>query len=145
VILARVKLKKFRERKEWEFFAGLDDKGKPRWVRELSKRKPVLEDKGRCERVDAVWHPGLKRVLLTVSANHEGAWGIYDAPAPWGPFTTAYHTNDWGLGPTHGYRLPAKWIGARDNSMWLVFSGKNLRGQKHYDGFCVRRMTLELR
>lgn len=145
VILARVKLKKIRERKEWEFFAGLDGKGKPRWTKDLARRRAVFEDKGRCERVDAVWHPGLKRVLLAVSANHEGAWGIYDAPAPWGPFTTAFHTHDWGLGPTHGYRLPSKWIDPKDSSMWLVFSGKNLRGQKHYDGFCVRRMILELR
>lgn len=145
VILARVKLKKIRERKDWEFFAGLEGNGKPRWTKNPAKRKPVFEDKGRCERVDAVWHPVLRRVLLSVSANHDGAWGIYDAPAPWGPFTTAYHTEDWGLGPTHGYRLPSKWIDARDGSMWLVFSGKNLRGQKHYDGFCVRRMTLELR
>jgi hypothetical protein len=145
VVLARVELKKVRERKEWEFFAGFDEKGKPRWSRDLARRKPVFEDRGRCERVDAVWHSRLGRVLLAVSANHEGAWGIYDAPAPWGPFTTAFHTNDWGLGPTHGYRLPSKWIGAKDNSMWLVFSGKNLKGQKHYDGFCVRRMTLELR
>lgn len=145
VLLARVRLKKIRERKAWEFFAGLDAKGKPRWTSELARRRPVFEDRGRCERVDAVWHPGLRRVLLAVSANHEGAWGIYDAAAPWGPFTTAYHTGDWGLGPTHGYRLPSKWIGAKDHSMWLVFSGKNLRGQKHYDGFCVRRMTLELR
>lgn len=145
VILARVKLKKIKEQKEWEFFAGLDDKGKPRWTKNLELRKPVFEDKGRCERVDAVWHPGLRKVLLAVSANHEGAWGVYDAPTPWGPFTTAFHTGDWGLGPTHGYRLPSKWINLRDNSMWLVFSGKNLRGQKHYDGFCVRRMTLEMR
>lgn len=143
VILARVKLKKIRERKEWEFFAGLDGTGKPRWTKDLAGRRAVFTDKGRCERVDAVWHPGLKRVLLAVSANHAGAWGIYDAPAPWGPFTTAFHTDDWGLGPTHGYRLPSKWIDPKDNSMWLVFSGKNLRGQKHYDGFCVRRMTVE--
>ena len=93
---------------------------------------------GKVQRVDAVYHPTLKRYLLALGHNHEGGWGLYDAPEPWGGWTTAFHTQDWGLGGTHGYRLPAKWIDGP--IMWLVFSGT-----KENDAFCVRRMTLETR
>ncbi len=99
---------------------------------------------GHCQRVDAVYNPLLKRYLLALGYNHKGGWGIYDAAEPWGPWTTVFHTDYWGLGGTHGYRLPAKWIGPGANEMTLVFSGVALPDIT-FDAFCVRRMTLQPR
>ena len=65
---------------------------------------------------------------------------LYEAPKPWGPWTTAYYTDDWGQDRTHGYRLPSKWIGPDGLTMWLVYSG---RGQD--DAFCVRKCHLTVR
>lgn len=59
------------------------------------------------------------------------------------PWTTAYYTDDWGVGETHGYRLPAKWISADGTQAHIVFSGRAHEGID-YDAFCVRRMALEL-
>ncbi|MFB3827929.1 MAG: serine hydrolase [Bryobacteraceae bacterium] len=135
--LARVPRKRIREREAYEFFARLE-KGRPVWTRDIAKRGPVFSYPGACQRVDAVYHPGLKRYLLLLGQNQESGWGIYDAPEPWGPWTTAFHTDRWDLPGTHGYRLPAKWI--EGNSMYLVFSGV-----KEYDAFCLRRMELKTR
>jgi CubicO group peptidase (beta-lactamase class C family) len=140
LLLARVKKDKLRERGAWEFFETFDTHGGPRWTTDIERRGEVFRYPGHCQRVDAVYHPGLKRYLLTVGHSREGAWGIYDAPEPWGPWTTAFHTDDWGLGGTHDYRLPAKWIENDGRRMTLIFSGL-----KPYDAFCVREMILEKR
>ena len=123
IVLARVPLGRIRDRAAYEFFAG----GKS-WTADIARRRPVFQYAGHCQRVDAVYHPGLKRYLLAVGYNHEGGWGIFDAPEPWGPWTTAFHTADWGLGQTHGYRLPAKWIGPdRPHHVAGVLRDQNLR------------------
>lgn len=138
LVLARVPKEKIRERAAYEFFVRRDAAGKPEWTRDIARRGPVFTFPGMCQRVDAVYNPGLKRYLLALGYSHNGGWGIYDAPEPWGPWTTAFHTAQWGLGGTHGYRLPAKWISPDGRTMQLVFSGI-----RPNDAFCVRRMDLD--
>jgi CubicO group peptidase (beta-lactamase class C family) len=134
ILLARVPKHRLTEKSAYEFSSGPGS-----WTREFSKRQPVFRFPAHCERTDAVYHPGLKRYLLAVSYGHEGGWGIFDAPEPWGPWTTAFHTPQWDLGKTHGYRLPSKWF--QGSSMYLVFSGVSGK-DLHYDAFCVRRMRV---
>lgn len=135
LVLARVPKDRVRDREAYEFFARLDGSGKPVWTKNIEGRGPVFRFAGHCQRVDAVYNPVLKRYLLALGYNHKGAWGIFDAAEPWGPWTTVFHTDYWGLGGTHGYRLPAKWIGPDPDQMMLVFSGVAPN-----DAFCVRRI-----
>jgi CubicO group peptidase (beta-lactamase class C family) len=144
IVMARVGKNRIRDRRAYEFFAGMDGSGKPAWTADIEARRPVFEFAGHCQRVDAVYNALLKRYLLAVAYNHSGGWGIYDAPEPWGPWTTAFHTDYWGLGGTHGYRLPAKWIGPDARDMTLLFSGVRLPAIT-YDAFCVRPMKFALR
>ena len=142
VVLARAPKNRLRERDAWEFYCGTDGAGKPLWTGEIDQRRPVFEYPGHCHRLDVVYHPGIKRYLLALAHNHLGAWGIFDAPNPWGPWTTAFHTDYWGLGDTHGYRIPAKWIDPASGDFYLVFSGRTHEGVV-YDQFCVRKATLK--
>jgi hypothetical protein len=84
-----------------------------------------------------VYNPGLKRYLLALGFNHNGGWGLYDSPNPWGPWTVAFETEKWDQGGTHGYRLPSKWISPDGRTMQLLFSGI-----KPNDAFCLRQMEL---
>lgn len=143
IVLARAPLDQLKDRTAWQFFSGPDAEGRPQWSKDIAARRPVFEFAGKCERTDAVYVPALKRYFLLAGYNHEGGWGIYDAPEPWGPWTTVFHTEAWDLGPTHGYRLPAKWISPDGRTMNLVFSGKSAKGV-HYDAFSVRRFELDL-
>jgi CubicO group peptidase (beta-lactamase class C family) len=138
VALARVPRSRIRNREAYEFFVRLDENGRPVWTRDIARRGPVFSYPGHCERVDAVYFPALKRYLLALGYNHESGWGIYDAPQPWGPWTSAFHTARWDVPGTHGYRLPSKWMAADGRSMFLVFSGV-----KENDAFCLRRMWLD--
>ncbi|WP_197138091.1 DUF4185 domain-containing protein [Crateriforma conspicua] len=89
--LARVQTSKLMiSRDGYEFFAGFDKKGEPRWG-SLTEKQPVFEDAngaGWC--LSASYHPTLQRVLLATQheRNRSGLIGIFDAPTPWGPWTT---------------------------------------------------------
>ena len=63
-----------------------------------------------------------------------GGFGIYDAPEPWGPWTTAFFTEDWDVGPGESSSLPTRWISGDGKTIHLVFSGD--------DCFSVREATL---
>ena len=143
LVLARVPKSRIRDENAYEFLERLDSSGRATWTRDVKQRGAAFRFPGHCQRVDAVYNPLLKRYLLAVAYNSKGGWGIYDAPEPWGPWTTAFHTDYWGIEGTHGYRLPAKWIGPEPNTMTLVFSGIKLPDIT-YDAFCVRKMILDL-
>jgi hypothetical protein len=142
IILARVPKTAMRDRDKYEFFVRLGPHGAPLWTKNIVQRGPVFEYPGNCQRTDVVYNRGLRRYMMALSYGHSGGWGIYDAPEPWGPWTTAFHTRDWGLGGTHGYRLQSKWISPDGRTMHLIFSGVKLPSIT-YDAFCVRRMSIE--
>ena len=62
---------------------------------------------------------------------------VYDAPEPWGPWTRAYVTGRWDVGPGESSSFPTKWMSADGRTVHLVFSGE--------DAFPVRRATVILR
>ena len=141
VVLARVPRGQIKDRKAYEFFRGTDSGGGPLWSAEVEQRGPVFSFPGHCHRLDVVYDPGLKLYLMALASNHLGSWGIYEAPEPWGPWRTAFFTDNWGLGDTHGYRIPGKWIAPDGRGFYLVFSGREF-GDTTYDAFCVRRATI---
>lgn len=80
----------FETRNAYEFFTGLDSNGRPRWG-DLIDKQPVFSDEngvGWC--VSASYHPASDRVILTTEhgISHHGHLGFFDAPNPWGPWTT---------------------------------------------------------
>jgi hypothetical protein len=139
LVLARAPKARFTDVDAYEYFVRLDEAGHPVWSRDIAQRGGVLRKPGECQRVDAVYNPGLKRYLLTMGFSHRGDWGLYDAPEPWGPWTKVWEGGaGWDLLGTHGYRLPAKWISDDGRTLGLVFSGV-----QENDAFCVRPMTIE--
>jgi len=140
IVLARVPKSRIRDREAYEFFKGMDDEGKPLWTDDIEARAHVFAFHGNCQRLDVVYNPGIGRYLMALGFNHRGGWGLFDAPEPWGPWTTAFYTDRWDCGDTHSYRLPTKWIVGEGREMYLLFSGRG-----RYDAFCVRRMRLKLR
>ncbi len=141
VVLARAPKARLHERAAWQFFTRLEG-GRPVWSDDIGAARPVFRYPRHCQRVDAVYHAPARRYLLVVGYGHNGGWGIYDAPEPWGPWSVAFHTEYWGLGETHGYRIPSKWISEDGHNLALVFSGLIFNGVS-YDAFCVRGMRFD--
>ena len=136
LVLARVAKDRISDRSAWEFYAGADGNGGPVWTADLARRVPVFAYPANCGRVDVVYDAGIKRYLMALAYDHAGGWGLFDAPKPWGPWTTILH-RQWDVADTHGYRLPSKWISPDGLRMTLVFSGL-----KPNDAFCTRTLTL---
>jgi CubicO group peptidase (beta-lactamase class C family) len=136
LLLARAPRDRIRERGAWEFFAGPDANGRPQWTPDVARRAPVFRYPGNCQRVDAVYDAPLGRYLLALGYDHAGGWGLFDAPEPWGPWTTILH-RQWDIAGTHGYRLPSKWISGDGLGLTLVFSGV-----KPNDAFCTRALRM---
>jgi CubicO group peptidase (beta-lactamase class C family) len=65
-----------------------------------------------------------------------GGLAIFDAPQPWGPWTTAYYTEAWDVGPGDTASFPTKWMSPDGQTLTLVFSGE--------DAFSVRRARLRV-
>jgi CubicO group peptidase (beta-lactamase class C family) len=145
VVLMRAPIARVTDRAAWQFFLGHDPAGAPLWSPDIEARQQVFRNPRRCQRVDAVYHPGLKRYLLVAGFNHTSGWGLYDAPEPWGPWTTMFETGHWDIEGAHGYRLPTKWFSSDGRTLSLVYSAAHGKNTPDDDAFCVRGLKLQLR
>ena len=139
MVLARVPMGQLTERQAYEFFAGTDASGLPKWTSDVSKRMAVFDHPGRCYRSGISYNTSLQRYLWCqiipgTDTRFEGGFAIYDAPEPWGPWTTVYFTENWDIGPGETSSIPTKWISNDGRKVHLVFSGD--------DCFSVRQAIL---
>ncbi len=139
MVLARVPRSRIKERAAYEFFGGLDEGGKPLWSKEIARRQAVFHHEGGCGRSSVSYNAGLGRYLWCQTlpggdARFRGGFGIYDAPEPWGPWTTVFFTEDWDVGPGETCSLPTRWMSEDGKTVYLVFSGD--------DQFSVREAKL---
>ncbi|MBI1904586.1 MAG: serine hydrolase [Planctomycetia bacterium] len=145
-VLARVPKRRIRDRDAYEFFCQLDGRGEPVWTKDIGQRGAVFAYKGRCYRSTVTYHAALRRYLLVqvradidgrpADPRFEGGFGIYDAPEPWGPWTTAFFTEKWDVGPGETAGFPTKWMSSDGATAHLVFSGD--------DCFSVRRVQFAI-
>ncbi len=158
LFLARVHRSRiFDGRDAYEWFTGIRD-GKPTWGA-LREKRPVFENPdgtGWC--VSASYNPGLRRYLLATehSVSHAGVMSLFDAPEPWGPWTTVKY---WTTSERFGQRRPGsnlewadnvfffsfapKWFSADGRDFTLVFTGGG--GGRNNDSFNTVRGSFSLR
>jgi hypothetical protein len=149
MVLARVPRARIRERGAYEFFVRHDRAGRPIWSGDLADRGAVFSHPGQCYRSGITYNAGLKRYLWVQvlpgpdprfggkgDPRFEGGFGVFDAPEPWGPWTTVGWSRRWDTGPGESAGFPVKWMSADGTRLHLVFSGE--------DCFSVRAATLVL-
>lgn len=130
--LSRVPKTSLMNREAHEFFAGFDVAGKPRWSARITDKQPVFSDaNGVGWNVSVSYNAGLKRYLLATEhgSTHEGKFGLFDAPEPWGPWTTVAYEEAWGEGhigvSAFFWNFANKWLSADGTRFTMVFTGKN--------------------
>jgi hypothetical protein len=128
--LARVPSEKILDRNAYEFYAG-ENGNVPVWSGDIQQRVPVFENGagvGWC--INVSYNAGLGRYLLTTehTETHRGNLGIFDAPEPWGPWTTVCYQENWGKGHipvnTFFWNFSNKWNSPDGSSFSLIFSGR---------------------
>ncbi len=140
MVLARVPASQIREQDAYEYFEKFDD-GPPVWTSDIDRRGAVFTHKGHCYRSSVSYNTALQRYLWCQTGTggdtrFRGGLAIYDAPEPWGPWTTAFSTKRWDVGPGETSCLPSKWMSQDGRTVHLVFSGD--------DWFAVRKGRLLL-
>ena len=136
MVLARVPKDRLRDRSAYEFFVSRNSDGSAKWSPNINDRGGVFEHPGLCYRSSVTYNPALKRYFWCQTGPGEdtrfaGGFGIFDAPEPWGPWTTVYYTPKWDVGPGETCSLPTKWMSTDGKTIHLLFSGD--------DCFSVRR------
>jgi CubicO group peptidase (beta-lactamase class C family) len=139
MVLARVPKQKIAERAAYEFFKSLDAQGQPVWTDKIEERGAVFTNPGHCYRCGVTYNKLMKRYLWCQTGAGEdprfrGGLAIYDAPEPWGPWTTVFFTDDWDIGPGDTSSFPTKWMSEGGTRLFLLCSSK--------DSFAVREATL---
>lgn len=124
--LFRVPASGLEDRSQYEFFAGMSGSD-PTWTDDIAARQPVFEDsEGVGWNVSASYNAPLGRVLLCTEHTQtmQGYLGMFDAPAPWGPWTTVGYDQDWaGFGTTFFWNFANKWLSTDGKDFTLVFTG----------------------
>ena len=123
-------------------FAQLGLGGNPVWTDDIRQRGAVFQHPGHCLRSGISYNASLGRYLWWQQlprgehsdTRFQGGFGIFDAPEPWGPWTTVYSTLEWDTGPGDTGSFPTKWMSEDGGTCSLVFSGN--------DYFSVRQVTL---
>lgn len=143
--LARVHIDSIRYRQAYSFFSGLKNGG-PTWTRDQKARKPVFQNPegvGWC--INVSYNQGLGRYLLTSehTETHRGNIGIFDAPEPWGPWTTVCYQTGWGEGHfplnTFYWNFSNKWASEDGKQFTMIFTGR-----KENDSFNLIRGSFVL-
>ena len=143
MVLTRVPKESIGDRAAYKFFQNLVGGGNPIWTSDISDRGAVFTHAGNSLRSGISYNAALGRYLwwqqnaiTGMDTRFGGGFGIYDAPEPWGPWTTVYFTEDWDVGPGETASFPTKWMSPDGKTLYLAFSGD--------DNFSVRMATLSV-
>jgi hypothetical protein len=114
----------------YEYFDGLDSDGDPVWSNDIDVKQPVFEDpNGVGWNLGVTYNAGLDRYILTTehTESRKGNLGVFDAPEPWGPWTTVAYMN-WSDGThfAHDFSpVPETVFLWNFSNKWLSEDGKN--------------------
>ncbi len=135
LIMGRVHKDSIFNKEKYCFYRGQTSQHQALWG-PYQQRSAIFSDPHGCFRPDIVYNEGLDRYFLLMSspfgewewwANenpHRGAHlGIFDAPNPWGPWTTVAYVPDWGK-PENRFapHIPPKWISRDGREFYLLYS-----------------------
>jgi len=140
-VLMRAPKEQLMVRNAYEFYRGVNESGEPLWTQDVRQRQPVFSNLRGCRRSSISYNAGLGRYLWVqliplegeVDTRYRGGLGIFEAPAPWGPWRTVYYSEKWDVGPGDLACFPTKWMSEDGTVLYFVFSGN--------DSFALRRVT----
>jgi hypothetical protein len=128
--LARVARDSLANKTAWEWFAGADENGAPRWTTDIKHRQPAFEDPNGIKVVSVCYQPALGRYLITYTPRDTGGnFALFEAPRPWGPWNEVVYWKAEPLfqppmpnGRVSIYHFAPKWWSADGREFTLVYN-----------------------
>jgi hypothetical protein len=150
IYLGRAPTDQLADAKSHEFLASLTN-DHPTWSPDAAKAIATFADpNANHDLATATYLPALKRYVLTTFHSGPCQLGVFDAPHPWGPWTTVAYYEKWGNMTREGEGLtcsfPLKWMSDDNLTLWCVFAvyGDGAKvGIKAHDHFNLVRVKLE--
>ncbi len=110
----------------YDFFAGCDPSGEPRWTKTFGEIKPLLEWQNNMGCVTATYHPTLDRYLMLVTdgGNTVGRMNTYllESKHLTGPWKLITYMINFGE-QAYFVNIPSKFISPDRSSFWICYSG----------------------
>lgn len=145
VVLKEPKAENILSPSEWEIYGGINAEGKPLWVRDIAKIKPLLTWQDTLGQVSVSYNKGLKRYVMCISplmnqphwhAKADGRFRprgamILESDNLWGPYRLVHFLEWFGA---YNLSMPGKFISEDGKTGWLLYSGG-------LEGLPVRRGT----
>ena len=138
IFLLRVPKADIANRSSYQFYSGTVGGGSSAfWTTDINAKKAVFKDEiNGVMRTSVTYNAGLGRYILTtqqISRNLPGSYiGIYDAPNPWGPWTTVLFTDarSAGLqgaeGKTVFWNFSNKWTSLVGKNSVMIYTGNDI-------------------
>jgi len=149
--LARVRPRELLRQGAYDYFAGLDGRGQPRWSRHISSMRPIFSDgnpdRAGCGGVcamasglaDAAYVPELHAYIAVAQGRYAAQTSVYEAAELWGPWSlVAYDNLDPGSGEggwaglglaggdALGVNLVNAWTRADGRHLWVTYSSNGV-------------------
>ncbi|NND04969.1 MAG: hypothetical protein HKN87_01195 [Saprospiraceae bacterium] len=137
--LARVDQQHIFEEDAYEWFTHLNGDGSASWHKSHHRKSAVFHDnQAYLWHISAFLHPDFNRIVLCkphydfdddrmtpfAPKSTMSGLGIFDAPYPWGPWSTIYYENKFlDDHVKFNYMIPGKFLGSEDHSFWMGWSG----------------------
>jgi hypothetical protein len=130
VDLARCSKGRLEEKDSWEWFAGTDSKGDPKWTSSLCRRQQFFEDPNGIKVVSVGYQPALGRYLLVYTPRDTGGhFALFESRHAWGPWSeVAYFKKTRLFQPPKAnsrvsiYHFAPKWWSADGKEFTLVYN-----------------------
>jgi len=133
----------------YEFFAGHDAAGQPRWAADFAQIQPLLRWEDHLGCVTATYDPALKKYLMCVTDGHTTGsaydTSILEADALTGPWRLISYLEAFGRN-AYFCNIPSKFVSPDGTRMWLCYSATftghtgNPKGGRY--ALCLREFRL---
>jgi hypothetical protein len=152
--LARVHKTAVQNRSQWMFYDGISPAGAVQWTSTIGDKDPVLQapffSGGFVSQGSVVYNPYFNRYLYATWTGNDACCAVhrlYEAPAPWGPWTLLMNTNyppTWTTTFHGGYATttPTKWINPDGRVMMLQSNFWDVPNVPDAYEVALRRITL---
>lgn len=147
--MGRAPSDRLRDQATYEYFAGLNAMGQPGWSSDIEQGEPFFVDSNGVGGFSMSYNEPLDRYILTTAHGSVSRLGVFEAPEPWGPWSTVdYYANWGGYGDGDGayallYSIPTKWIADDGLTFWMIYSAYD-PPDRNLDSFNLVKGTLNL-
>ncbi len=154
IYLTRVKpsITTINDKTAYEYYAGSDSKGEPKWSGNYSDIKPILSWPGHLGCVTITYNAPHKRYLMCITKGKSGQnydTMILESKKLTGPWSLVHYLQNFGP-QAYFVNIPSKFISKDGKSMWLCYSANFERSGGSSAGYpigssyalCLQEMRL---